>query len=165
MNKTVVAAVGALTIAILGLLIWGKSNQAAPPTEEQLGQPSSFVAEEKFYDFGTISMAAGKVTHKFEIKNASTTDVMLERLSTSCMCTASFIEGGASRKGPFGMPGHGYVPKANELVKAGETRVIEAVFDPAAHGPAGVGPIDRFVYVQEKGGPILKLEFKAVVTP
>jgi hypothetical protein len=57
------------------------------------------------------------------------------------------------------------VPKANELIKAGSSLDIEVVYDPAAHGPAGVGAVDRFVYLTEPNGGTLELEIKAVVTP
>ena len=63
------------------------------------------------------------------------------------------------------MPGHGgSVPKVNDTIKAGETREIEVVFDPNAHGPAGVGLIERVVRL-EYGEKTLELNIKAVVTP
>ena len=64
------------------------------------------------------------------------------------------------------MPGHGgAVPKVNETIKAGESRNIEVVFDPNAHGPAGIGMIDRFVFIEDANGEKLQLEIKATVTP
>jgi len=52
----------------------------------------------------------------------------------------------------------------NDTIKAGETREIEVVFDPNAHGPAGVGLIERVVRL-EYGEKTLELNIKAVVTP
>ena len=64
------------------------------------------------------------------------------------------------------MPGHGgVVPKANALVKAGELLDIEVVFDPNAHGPAGVGRIDRFINLTDENGGELQFEIKALVKP
>ena len=64
------------------------------------------------------------------------------------------------------MPGHsGFVPKANEVVKSGGTLDIEIVYDPNAHGPAGVGSIDRFVYLEDSDGGKLQFEIRANVTP
>ena len=63
------------------------------------------------------------------------------------------------------MPGMGYVPPANELIKAGESRTIRVVYNPNAHGPAGVGRIDRFVTLTDEAGGALQLEIKALVTP
>ncbi len=85
------------------------------------------------------------------------------------MCTSAYIiEKDGSKKGPFKMPTMGFVPPANEIVKAGDIIKIEAVYDPNAHGPAGVGPIDRFLILTEDGadgGGELQLEIKAQVTP
>ena len=64
------------------------------------------------------------------------------------------------------MVGHGgTVPKANEIIKAGESRKLRVVFDHNAHGPAGVGIINRVVTLEDNGGGILEFEIKAVVTP
>ena len=82
------------------------------------------------------------------------------------MCTTAFIVGpDGNVKGPFGMPGMGYVPPANEIIKAGESRIIRIVYDPNAHGPAGVGQIDRFVTLTDSDGGTLQFEIKALVTP
>ena len=63
------------------------------------------------------------------------------------------------------MPGMGFVPPANEVIKAGEIRAIRVVYDPNAHGPAGVGQIDRFVELTDSSGGAIQLEIKALVTP
>ena len=83
------------------------------------------------------------------------------------MCTTSYIirENG-SKSRPFGMPGHGgTVPKANEIVKAGKSLDIEVVFDPNAHGPAGVGFIERVVFLEDENKNIVEFKFRANVTP
>ena len=112
-------------------------------------------------------MKDGKASKVFKVRNPGEEDINLEKVSTSCMCTNAYIlMPDGEKKGPFGMPGHGgFVPKANEIVKAGEEREIEVVYDPNAHGPAGVGMIDRFVYLEDESGNKLELEIKANVTP
>ena len=158
-------------VVLTGLMLWGKSNQAStPPSQSIQGGTANLSSpplsvEEKLYDFGTISMSKGKASRVFKVNNVSAKDVNLESITTSCMCTVAYIVNDLSRKGPFGMPGHLAVPKANEIIKVGETRDIEIIYDPAAHGPAGVGPIDRFVYLVDSDGNMLQLEIKAVVTP
>lgn len=132
-----------------------------------VGSSGALTAEEIFYDFGTISMKNGLTSKIFKVSNSSSGDINLEKLTTSCMCTTAYILKEDGRKSrPFGMPGHGGgVPKANELIKAGESRDIEVVYDPNAHGPAGVGMVDRFVYLEDSNGTVLQLEIKANVTP
>ena len=121
---------------------------------------------EQTYDFGVISMKNGNVYHVFKIANPADKDIMIEQVSTSCMCTVAYILEGASRTGPFGMPGMGYGSnRANKLFKAGDTMNIEVVFDPNAHGPAGVGPMERSVHLTDAGGGALHLEIKALVKP
>ncbi|MBI2317113.1 MAG: hypothetical protein HYU75_08940 [Betaproteobacteria bacterium] len=63
------------------------------------------------------------------------------------------------------MPGHGYIPALNEPLAPNEDAMIEIVFDPAAHGPAGVGPIERVVTIENNAAPPLELALSAVVTP
>ena len=144
---------------------------AAPNKPATTGAPSviqnttALTAAETIYDFGAISMKNGDVARSFRITNPTATDIELKTVVTSCMCTKAYIEGGASTKGPFGMPGMGFVPPADELIKAGESRDIKVVYDPNAHGPAGVGAIDRFVTLTDASGGTLELEIKAMVTP
>jgi len=84
---------------------------------------------------------------------------------TSCMCTEAELKVGDRTAGPFGMQGH-TASSVYLVVKSGETLTVKVIFDPAAHGPSGVGPIERQVAIYTSAGkdPIL-LDFKAVVTP
>ena len=156
-----------MVIAVIGgLLWWGKSIQKSPTVGADTGKKSALVSSENIYDFGTISMKNGDVTKEFTVTNSSAGDMYFPSLETSCMCTKAFMVGlDGTAKGPFGMPGMGYVPSLNETIKAGESRVIRVVYDPNAHGPAGVGQINRFVTLTDKSGGQLQLEIKALVTP
>ena len=132
------------------------------------GNYSELVATEKSFDFGTVSMAKGKVSHSFKIKNNGSTSVKIGKVYTSCMCTEATIVNGASRKGPFGMPGHnGFASKINETVKPGQEISIEVEVDPAAHGPQGTGPAKKVIYIETDSAitPTLKLELDINVIP
>ena len=73
---------------------------------------------------------------------------------------------GDRRVGPFGMEGHGGpIPTINEELPANQEVQVEVMFDPAAHGPAGVGPITRNVILETSDGKKLVFEIKAKVTP
>ena len=156
-------------VVLLVLMAWAAPNK--PAATATTGTPSAtqntttLTAAETFYDFGTISMKNGLVARSFKVTNPTANDIELKTVVTSCMCTKAYIEGGGATKGPFGMLGMGSVPPANELIRAGESRDIEVVYDPNAHGPAGVGVIDRFVTLTDSSGGTLELEIKAVVTP
>lgn len=132
------------------------------------GNYSELVSSEKSFDFGTVSMKNGKVSHSFKMKNTGSSPVKITKVTTSCMCTEATIVNGASRKGPFGMPGHGgLASKINEVVKMGQEIIIEVEVDPAAHGPQGTGPAKKVVYIETDSAtnPTLKLEIDINVTP
>lgn len=163
MNKTI-AIIIVIAIGLVGLMFAGRPG-AGPADSSQASAVSVLTASEKVFDFGSISMTNGLVEHRFTVTNPTDKDITVEDITTSCMCTAAFIVDGDRRQGPFGMPGMGYVPKANMIVKAGGSQQIDVVYDPNAHGPAGVGVIDRFVYLRSKEAGTLQLEVRAVVTP
>lgn len=167
MNKKIAIGFSVGILAILALVAISYPNSQDQKKSDKLAELSSIVnltAPETNYDFGAISMAAGKVTHDFEIENTSSSTIPLESLYTSCMCTSAYFVSVSDRVGPFGMPGHGFVPKLGQELKPGEKAKIEVVFDPAAHGPAGIGPVDRVVFLGSNDGG-KQFGIKAVVTP
>ena len=166
-NKKIIITIFAV-IGLALLMWWGKSVQDPISGDSNFtaNQESPLITSERLYDFGTISMASGNVTKIFEVTNSTVKDIIIESVVTSCMCTVAYIETKDGEKGPFGMPGHGgQVPKVNEIIKAGETRNVRVVYDPNAHGPAGVGQIDRLITIADSFGNMLNLEIKALVTP
>ena len=159
---------GVAVIIILTLLIFAGIfiiGEGVGIKNDASGNASLLQASEKVYDFGTISMAKGNVEKIFKVTNPTEKDIFVKTVTTSCMCTSAYIVKDGSEKGPFKMPGMGYVPPANETIKAGGSMDIKVVYDPNAHGPAGVGIIDRFVYLADAGGGKIQLEIKANVTP
>jgi hypothetical protein len=160
----------AVLVGLLVLMAWAApGNKGGAPATASSGvsnvNSTELTAPLTFYDFGTISMKDGLVNSVFTVTNSTAKDINITTINTSCMCTVAYLQGGSAQKGPFGMPGMGYVPPADELIRAGEMRNIKVVYDPNAHGPAGVGMIDRFVYLTDDSGGKLELEIKAVVTP
>lgn len=151
---------------LLGIFIsQEKTTKPRPDTARQLAAVSPLVSPDPFFDFGKISMAAGKVSHKFTIENTGQTALTITKLYTSCMCTVATLITLAGKKGPFGMPGHAAIPSISETLAPGGRARVEIVFDPAAHGPAGVGRIERVITVETKAGKPLELGFVAMVTP
>ncbi|HEY4495861.1 MAG TPA: DUF1573 domain-containing protein [Candidatus Paceibacterota bacterium] len=163
--KTKTIIIGAvIVLGIIALMWWGWGNQTAD-TPKDYGAASALLASEKLYDFGSISMKDGLVNHIFKITNSSDKDVLVKKIATSCMCTEAYIESEGKEKGPFSMEGMGYILSVNETIKAGESRNVKVVYDPNAHGPAGVGKINRFVFLTDTSGNALQIEIKALVTP
>lgn len=163
-SKTIIAVV--IGILILGGIIWiarpkGQSNNVISVSSNG----SLTVEEANNYDFGSISMAAGKVKHQFKIKNASSEAVTIGKMYTSCMCTTASLLIRGKKFGPVGMPGHGIIPSLRQTINPNEEAIVEVVFDPAAHGPAGVGRIQRTVTLENNSGKLVELQITAIVTP
>lgn len=162
-------------LIILGLVIFAftmfaiarpssNNTQTASLNTENSGKE---VTDGSFFDFGSISMRAGKVSNSFQLKNESSEPLELSKAYTSCMCTTAFLSVNGKRVGPFGMPGHGFggSTAVSETIAPGSEAVLEVIFDPAAHGPAGIGRADRTVFVETKTGEVREFRFVATVTP
>lgn len=117
------------------------------------------------FNFGDISMGNGKVSHRFELVNDGAKPIAISKIYTSCMCTSAMIITDGGQEGPFGMPGHGFMPRVNTILAPSEKAIVEVVFDPAAHGPAGVGKIERSIYVETDDSERFVFSISAVVTP
>jgi len=121
-----------------------------------------------YYDFGTINMKNGLVRQVYKLTNLGQQPIIISKAYTSCMCTkANIISQNGKTSGPFGMPGHGgAVARANVTIQPGEGFSVEAVFDPAAHGPSGIGLANRMIYLETNSevSPKVELKFSANVT-
>ncbi len=161
----------AISIIAIGFGIYRSQQKAAAtpnaaPQVQAAVQPGTLVSARPFHDFGTISMAAGNVATTYRIKNEGAEPLTLDRIYTSCMCTnATLITANGRKQGPFGMPGHGPLKAVKAQLAPGEVALLEVVFDPAAHGPSGIGRIERVVTVNAKGAPPLELGMLAMVRP
>ena len=162
---------GVVFVIALGVLIWiarpsdtvsvsGNGDTTATAT------PGALVTDEPQVALGSVSMAAGDVTRTFTVRNTSNAAVTLRQMYTSCMCTTASVEfSNGVRRGPYGMPGHGINPSFEERIEPNETFTVAVVFDPAAHGPAGIGPVERTVTLEYDEGKMLTFGFSATVTP
>lgn len=100
-------------------------------------------------DLGTVSLKKGTVTTEFTIKNEGKTDLVIDKLSSSCGCTsATLVYQG--KEGPrFYMAGHGHEsPDANwkEIIAPGDEALVKVYYDPTVH-PDLTGPVTREVSV------------------
>jgi len=169
-NKNIITGAIISILFLGGLVLVSKPSSGIPGEHNQMtgtnpsASSTKISAEETSYDFGTISMAAGRVSHIFKIKNSSAEPAKIVKLYTSCMCTEAKLTTANGVKGPFGMPGHMSIPEINVTLTPGEEAAVEAIFDPNAHGPAGVGKMDRVVTLETNSGNV-DLKFSVTVTP
>lgn len=166
MHKNMIVGTVLVILILGGLIVAAKPGPAAktPPRVEAQSR-SDLSAEQTNFDFGSVSMAAGKVAHRFKIRNANAEPIVIRKISTSCMCTTAQLEKGGKKLAIYGMPGHGYIPDLDEPIAPDEQAIVEVVFDPAAHGPAGIGRVERFVTIYTGAAQALELSFIALVTP
>lgn len=155
----------AVTVVGFGVLLF--LNQ---PTEHEQMQGTSaehnvLSSDQQSYDFGTISMKDGKVKTTFKVKNPTAEALTLSKLYTTCMCTEAKLVVNGSTEGPFGMPGHGSIPTFEQKLEPNQEADIEVEYDPNAHGPSGVGRIERSVIVEGQGGKLATFNIIANVTP
>jgi len=119
-----IVGVSLIVLALVVAIIAAKPGSApvapavsAPAPAPALAAPrpaAALTAREANYNFGQISMAAGKVSHRYWFRNESAAPVLIQRVYTSCMCTTATLVKSARVIGSYGMPGHGPVPEVNE---------------------------------------------------
>ncbi|OGY52036.1 MAG: hypothetical protein A3J59_03920 [Candidatus Buchananbacteria bacterium RIFCSPHIGHO2_02_FULL_56_16] len=164
-SHVVVFGVVVATVALIAGLVAAGSRSAPPSPDGQSASTSRLAADRSANDFGAISMAAGLVSTDFTIRNTTSETLTISKLSTSCMCTSASLQINESTFGPFGMPGHGVIPAINQTLASGATAKVTVTFDPAAHGPSGIGRIVRNVYLDGPSGERLSLTIQATVKP
>ena len=171
-NTKIAVGVGVVVLALGGVIIAAQPGPAKPsPTAVELvkaNAPTSagqLTSTQMKFSFGPISMARGKVIHRYPITNAGTEPLLIRKIYTSCMCTTAALVTGGKKSDAFGMPGHTPIPTISVPLNPKEEAFVEVIFDPAAHGPAGVGPIERVVTIENNAGQPLELEFAALVSP
>ncbi|KKW45943.1 MAG: hypothetical protein A3A43_00270 [Candidatus Liptonbacteria bacterium RIFCSPLOWO2_01_FULL_56_20] len=153
---------------LAGFFLLSRKGDVSPASESAilLGTTvGSFAETLPLFDFGSVSMGKGMVRHDFALTNNTVSDIAVERAETSCMCTEAILALPDGKElGPFGMPGHGLLPRINAVVRPGETLTVRVVFDPAAHGPSGIGLVERQVLLGTSQG-VRMMAFRANVTP
>lgn len=130
-----------VTVLILGIAVFFGTRMGSTPQVTADSQVSVSVDANK-YDWGTIDYDKGIVSKNFGIKNTSNTTLKLYNVKTSCMCTTAQLKTPEVTSKKFGM--HESSSDVVE-VKPGETAELVVEFDPAFHGPSGVGPITRTI--------------------
>ncbi|RJR15036.1 DUF1573 domain-containing protein [Candidatus Microgenomates bacterium] len=120
------------------------------------------VVSESSHDWGEIGLNDGNVEKVFTIKNEGSENLTLTNIATSCMCTTAQLALGDNESPLFGMHSKS---DYSMHVPPGEAAQLAVVFDPAFHGPSGVGPINRQVTVStnDPKNPTLTFLLNAVV--
>lgn len=130
----------------------------------RLNRPSNVVPNSKARaevvaitkDWGEIGIGNGKVEADFPIKNIGSEPLKLYNITTSCMCTLASLSLDGVESPSFRMGDRSdYVAD----VAPGKEAILKVVFDPAYHGPNGVGPVVREAIVETNDPQNSQLQF------
>lgn len=139
--KFPILIIGATVLLLVGgVFFLGK--QPAGSVELSKNSAAEFSTDHDRYEWGNIDYGGEKASHRFTVTNNGTADLTIANLKTSCMCTtAQFLS--SSGNSPI-LAMHQKSTWQGTLAP-GDTADIDVVFDPAYHGPQGVGLIERVV--------------------
>ena len=160
-QKTTIAIIALIVIAGVGLMFLSKSDGTATQNATQSATKkvvnAALVTDAEQYDFGTIDINGGKVTHEFPVTNTGEEAIVVTDGTTSCACTSAELDGVT-----FDM--HNKMNKT-VVIEPGETKMMLAVYDPLFHGPKGTGKITREVILKTNSvvTPEIRARFKADV--
>lgn len=87
------------------------------------------------HDFGVISQGEGVVSTTFTIKNTGGSDLIIENIDSSCMCTTASLTYKGEESPVFGMSMHGDNPENFGLrIAPGDSAQLNVFYDTMAHG-------------------------------
>ena len=152
--KTILIALSLTLLLIFGgvFLVTKTNNRASLATS----QSTQVTVDKTSFEWGTIGINDGKVQAEFTLTNTGSAPLQLANISTSCMCTTAQVEIEGKKSPYFGM-----MQKSSWTgqVEPGKSAKLMVEFDPAYHGPQGIGQNDRQVTVETNDPGQKKLTF------
>ena len=112
-------------------------------------------------DLGEVSQAKGEVSSDFEFRNTGKSDLLINKLSSSCGCTSAAIIYKGKVGPTFTMEGNGQEnPSDWEVsIKPGDSATLRVYYDPNVHGEF-IGSVTRIVSIFSND----QVEFETKVT-
>lgn len=160
MNRKIVLIFLATLFLIGGVYLIIRNQTKVADSALPKVDPQDVQISPESYDIGKVLMKNGFVIRESEIKNNSQNILRVKNIVTSCMCTRAQIVFGDKRSRFYAMEMSGAKnPNIDFDIPARTTAKLVIRFDPAAHGPAGVGPVDRSVWLTF-ADPVGKKEIK-----
>jgi len=111
--------------------------------------PAQISLNESKKDLGVVRQSEGVKTTEFTIKNDGKSELIIDKLISSCGCTSGTVVYKGEEGPRFYMPGHGHdTPDENWNVKIapGEEAYVKVYYDPNVHKDL-VGPVTRTITV------------------
>lgn len=155
-KKLIILMIFATVLIVFGGVFVLSSATNNTPRAGSSKDAKAYTVEPTSFDLGNISINGGNVTKTFTIKNTGSGALKLFNVKTSCHCTKARVTIAQDDSPDFGMDG---VSSWVGEVPSGKEGKLTVIFDPAFHGPQGVGPINRFVLVETNDSGNPKLTF------
>lgn len=161
-DKKLIIGLIVLTVLILGGGIFALSSTSATPAQITASQNAKVSVDQRTFDWGNIPYSGGNATKTFTLKNSGTDVLKLSGVKTSCTCTKAQISIDGKTSPYFSM--HSSSSWVGEVAPGKEARLL-VIFDPAFHGPSGVGSIERLISLNTNDvqNPTLEFSLKGVV--
>lgn len=154
-EKKLIILIAAVTLIILSGGVYVLS-QTSISSQFQTSSNAKLEVNEKSFDWGQISYNGGNVSKTFTLKNSGTDILKIKNIKTSCTCTKAQLTIDEQSSPYFSM--HSTSSWVGE-VKPNQEAKLTVIFDPAFHGPSGIGPINRLVLMETNDVNSPKLEF------
>lgn len=158
--KTMIITLAVIFAGLVGGAYLAFNTNSQVPIEASTGAKAG--RSESSSDWGEIVMNDGNVEKSFSVRNDGTDVLKLFDVITSCACTTAQLMASGKQSPLFGMH-----TKSNYVMELqpGEEASLNVIFDPAYHGPSGVGPIMRTVTVEtnDPENPTLTFTLTGVV--
>jgi len=154
-RKVIPVLIAIFTALTFGIGAWAISQTASSSLTQNAD--AKFYSDHFSYDWEQIPINGGETIHEFTVENRGTGSLELASIQTSCMCTSAQVIIGGKTSPFFGMhTSSSWTGK----VAPGEQATLRVIFDPLAHGPDAVGPIERFIAVETNDPKNSRLEFR-----
>lgn len=161
-NKFLISIIIATAVLVGGGIALAKQMTNNSPELTINEQAEAAVIGDVAHDWGEIVMDGGNQEQIFTIRNEGSAPLQLYNINTSCMCTTAQLIMGDQQSPAFGM--HNKSQYIFEVPPQEEAQ-LKVIFDPAYHGPSGVGPINRQVQIStnDPANPMLQFMVTGVV--
>lgn len=138
-----------LAVTVVFVLGFAFLQKSSPKTQGEVlseSEAASIQIDSQLQDWGQVPINGGVITKEFVFSNPTEKTLLLKKIVTSCMCTTAAVEVNGKSTRFFGMEmSMDKNPPVNMEIPAGASAKAIVRFDPAAHGPEGVGPFERTV--------------------
>lgn len=143
--KVLIAIIIFSILLVVGAVVLLSGSQSGGKAQIEKVAGAKMEMTENTFDWGEIDYGGGLIIHSFKIKNSGEKDLEIGNVATSCMCTEAYFKGPAGISPKFGMKGMSRPSSYKVVLKPGEEGELVVEFDPAYHGPTGVGKMERLV--------------------